>query len=217
MRLILFAATEFEIAPTLQFLKDQALEDQVQVALTGVGLMAATYRIAKAVGTQKPDLMLQAGLAGCLDTNLPLGTTAAVLRETVGDMGVLQNTTFTTVFDLGLMRPNEHPWQGGKLVNGHEDLLKQTGLPLVDSVTVNEISTAEDRISYYKHGLQAGIESMEGAALHYVGLMEDIPFLQIRAFSNYIGERDKSKWALDGAIEILNLELQRQLAKIVAL
>ena len=86
---------------------------------------------------------------------------------------------------------------------------------MIDSITVNEISTAEDRISYYKNGLEAGIETMEGAALHYIGLLEEIPFLQVRALSNYVGERDKSKWVLDKAIEILNLELQRQLIKLL--
>jgi len=217
MRILLLAATDFEINPTLQFLEDRKLTDRVAVEITGVGLMPATYAIAKGVASHRPDLLLQAGLAGCIDTDLPLGTTAAVLRETVGDLGVLQNATFTSAFDLGLMRPNEHPWHDGKLVNGHDDLLKQTGLPLVDSVTVNEISTAEDRISYYKHGLESGIASMEGAALHYVVLMESIPFLQIRSFSNYVSERDKSKWVLDSAIEILNLELQRQLIKLLEL
>ena len=215
MRITLFAATTFEIAPIIDFIKEQQLEDRVQVEITGVGLMAATYSIAKSVATNRPDLLLQAGLAGCIDRAIPLGTTAAVLRESVGDLGVLQNGTFTSAFDLGLIKPTEHPYQDGKLVNNHDDLLRDAELPFVDSVTVNEISTAEDRISYYKHGLGAGIESMEGAALHYVGIMEGIPFLQIRSFSNYVGERDKSQWVLEGAIEILNLELQRQLAKLL--
>lgn len=216
MKILLCAATEFEIAPTIDVLKGNAeLGKNVTVLITGVGLMPATYELTKAVLAEKPDIILQAGLAGCMDENIPLGTTAAVLRETVGDLGVLQNNTFNSAFDMGLINANESPWQNAKLVNPHEELLKNTGLALIDSVTVNEISTNEDRISYYKNGLEAGIESMEGAALHYVGLLENIPFLQIRAMSNYVGERDKSKWVLDQAIEILNLETQRQLLKLI--
>ena len=45
---------------------------------------------------------------------------------------------------------------------------------------------------------------MEGAAFHYVCLMKNIPFLQLRAVSNYIGERDKSKWKIAEAIEEVN-------------
>ncbi|ULT38317.1 hypothetical protein KRR40_24600 [Niabella defluvii] len=50
---------------------------------------------------------------------------------------------------------------------------------------------------------------MEGAALHYVALMEKIPFLQIRGISNYVGERDKRKWNFKDAIDNLNNELVR--------
>ena len=48
---------------------------------------------------------------------------------------------------------------------------------------------------------------MEGAALHYVCLHEKIPFLQLRTVSNYVGERNKTKWNIADAFENLNLEL----------
>jgi futalosine hydrolase len=48
---------------------------------------------------------------------------------------------------------------------------------------------------------------MEGAAFHYVCLLERINFLQLRAISNRVGERDKSKWKLKESIENLNKEL----------
>ena len=50
---------------------------------------------------------------------------------------------------------------------------------------------------------------MEGAALHYVCLCEKIPFLQLRCVSNYVGERDKSKWEMTEAISNLNIELNK--------
>jgi futalosine hydrolase len=45
---------------------------------------------------------------------------------------------------------------------------------------------------------------MEGASLHYMGRDLTIPFIQIRAVSNYVGERDKSKWKTQEAIYNLN-------------
>ena len=48
---------------------------------------------------------------------------------------------------------------------------------------------------------------MEGAALHYICLQEEIPFVQIRTVSNYVGERDKTKWKIKEAFENLNDEL----------
>jgi futalosine hydrolase len=55
---------------------------------------------------------------------------------------------------------------------------------------------------------------MEGAALHYVCLMEKIPFLQIRSISNYIGERNKKNWNMKESIINLNKELIRLLEQL---
>ena len=60
----------------------------------------------------------------------------------------------------------------------------------------------------FVQSFNADIETMEGAALHYVCLQEHIPFLQIRSISNHVGERDKTKWKIKEAIENLNKELQ---------
>jgi futalosine hydrolase len=48
---------------------------------------------------------------------------------------------------------------------------------------------------------------MEGAALHYVGLQENIAFLQLRSVSNAIGVRDKTRWNIPLAIGRLNEQL----------
>ena len=54
---------------------------------------------------------------------------------------------------------------------------------------------------------------MEGAALFYVCLHEQIPFLEIRAISNYVELRDPTKWDIPLAIENLTDELFRFLRK----
>ena len=53
----------------------------------------------------------------------------------------------------------------------------------------------------------ADIESMEGAALHYVCLLQKVPFLQLRSISNKVGVRDKTKWKIKTAIDNLTMEL----------
>ncbi len=185
----------------------------VEVVVTGVGLAAAVYRITRAALDRKPSMMIQAGVAGVLDQKLELGQTVAVRSEIIGDEGVEENGRFRSLFELGLAGPDVPPYMGRKLVNDGA-LIRQSGLPLVDGVTVNEISTSRDRIEYYR-SLGASSESLEGAALHYVALMEGIPFLQIRSFSNFIGERDKSKWMMAEAIANLNLYLQKLIKTLV--
>jgi len=48
-----------------------------------------------------------------------------------------------------------------------------------------------------------------------VALQEKIPFLQMRSLSNFVGERDKSKWVMQIAIANLNIELQRIITKFL--
>lgn len=211
MKIILCAATEMEIAPTIQFLASKEIHS-VEVVVTGVGLMTSTYALTKTVATHRPDLLIQAGVAGTMDTGIPLAEVVLVRNETIGDLGVNENSGFKSLFDLALLSANLNPWKDGKLTNENA-LIAQLNLRVVDAVTVNEISTNAQTIDYYRMQLNAEIETMEGAALHYVGLMEKIPFLQIRSLSNFIGERDKSKWEMKKAIINLNRELQTLLTK----
>lgn len=215
MAILICAATEGELEPVRRFVSKQRIGNKVQFLVTGVGVVAATYSLTKFVGSHRPALILQGGVAGCFDENIALGTTVVVQNESIADLGVVQNKRFTSVFEMGLAEEDSFPWKNGKLYNVHAHTL-QTGLPLADSITVNEITTNIERIRHYKNSLGAVIESMEGAALHYVALMESVPFLQIRAVSNYIGERDKSKWLLKKAIDNLNQELERLLEKFIA-
>ena len=211
MRVLLCTATEMEIASTIQYLAMQK-NHRIEVVITGVGLMTSTYALTKAIGIHQPFLVIQAGIAGTLDENQPLGEVVVVRNEVVGDLGVQESTGFQSLFDLKLLSADLAPWQGGKLTNDNE-LVSSVGLKIVDGVTVNEITTKEEVVYYYRNLLGAQIETMEGAALHYVALMEKLPFLQVRSISNFIGERDKTKWQMKQAIVNLNRVLQQLLTK----
>lgn len=214
MQILLCAATEMEIAPTIQAL---SLHENrtVNLLITGVGLMAATYALTKEAVQNRPDLIIQAGVAGTLQPQDSLGSVVVVGSECLGDLGVKEASGFRSLFDLHLLGTDTPPWNETRLTNDVERL-RATGLPIVSGVTVNEISTDEATIRYYRDQLNAQVESMEGAALHYVGLLEKIPFLQIRSLSNFIGERDKSKWKMKEAIASLNREVQKILTKLKA-
>jgi futalosine hydrolase len=204
MHLLICAATELEIKPFMASIKEKD-RGKIRVLITGVGLLSSTYSITKEVIRSKPDLIIQAGIAGIIDEQLQAGTVVLIRNEFVGDLGAMENNRFHSLADLQLVHPDSTPWQKGKLGN-QEDFLFQFGFPLADGVTVNEISTSKERISYYK-SLGAQVESMEGAALHFTCLKEGIPFLQIRALSNLAGERDKSQWKMKESIEKLNAAL----------
>src|SRR5690606_21323259 len=102
---------------------------------------------------------------------------------------------------------NIFPFSGKMLINPHRQVLEKIKLPAVRGVSINEITTGAARMQQLIEKYGVMIESMEGAALHYVCLQEAVPFIQLRSVSNFVGERDKTKWRMKEAVDHLNREL----------
>lgn len=215
MNCLLAAATSFEIAPFLKHYRNSDVpfyvDIHIDVLITGVGLTATTYNLQKQLQVKKPDLVIQAGIGGCFDTTMPLGTVVSIKKDTIADLGVLEKKQLYNVFDMGFAKPDQFPYKKGWLVNPGLHLLKRNSLKKVAAISVNQISSSPQTIRLYKAKYKPVVESMEGAALHYVCLMENIPFLQLRSISNYTGERNKRNWKIKESVANLNNELIRLL------
>ena len=124
--------------------------------------------------------------------------------EYLGDTGVEENGVFKDLFDLQLASQNELPFANKSLDNIDLKKWNITALPTVTSVTINEITTRQERIAQLSQKYNPEIESMEGASLHYCCIKTGVPFIQIRAISNHVGERDKRKWAIGEAFKNLS-------------
>jgi futalosine hydrolase len=207
MKCLLIAATPKEVAPFIAHYRDQNGQHDIDILPTGVGLTAATYAITNQIRLKKPELIIQAGIAGCFDKNIPLGSVVVVKQDVIADLSVIENKQLNTMFDLKLISRSAAPFQNGWLVNPNKGLMRLTGLKAVKAASVNHITTSKPMMKLYKNKFKPVIESMEGAALHYVCLMENIPFLQIRSISNYAGQRNKAKWNFNDSIQNLNREL----------
>jgi futalosine hydrolase len=204
MYVIIAAATGFEIQPAIDFFQSASYD--VDGLVTGAGSISTVFALTESINRRKPGIMIQAGIAGCF-TDLPVTSLVAIQDEVLGDLGVWEDHRFKTIFDLNLANADTHPFTNGLLKNPYEKLLSLPGIDIVNSVTVNEITTVPATIAWYKQKHNPAVESMEGGAFHYVGLMKQVPFLQVRAISNSIGERDKAKWSIKESIEILNHKL----------
>jgi futalosine hydrolase len=213
MKCLLVAATAKEISPFIEHInisdKSFYIDFELDVLITGVGLTASTYSLTRHLALKKPDLVVQAGIAGSFTKALKLGSVVAIKKETIADLGVMEKKIWQDSFDLKLSNPNSFPFKKAALINPYVTLLKRVRLKSVNAVTVNQITTATKTAETYVEKYKAAVESMEGAALHYVCLMENVPFLQLRAISNYSGERDKKKWKIKESVQQLNNELIR--------
>ena len=91
MRLVIAAATPQELAtltadngmPSVK----QFPGAEVDVLVTGVGMLAATASLMRSICMNRPDFVLQAGIAGAFDRNLETGSVVAIASEQLADMG----------------------------------------------------------------------------------------------------------------------------------
>ena len=213
MDILLIAATATEIQPFFEYYRNSKKTQNIDILITGIGLTAATYHLLKQLTLKRPDVVVQAGVAGCFDKNMPLGTVVIVRKEAIADQSVIEKEKLKTLFDLGLVRHDQFPFKNGWLQNDH-DMIRNSKLKKVNAISVNEITTSKQRVKFYADAFWPVIESMEGAALHYTCLMEKIPFIQLRSISNYIAERNKERWDMKKSIVNLNNELINLVEKL---
>lgn len=208
MRVIITAATVGEWMPAFTSLNELYTEKstrfKVQFYQLGVGMLASAVSLTRLALEDRPDLIIQMGIAGSFTSNTEPGKVVVVNQEMLGDTGVEEGGVWKDLFDLKLEKSSYHPWEKRKLPNPWLSKYNLLQLPEVDAITVNQVSTGSARIAQLIKKYKPELESMEGAALHYIGRETGIPFIQIRAVSNMVGERDKSKWLMKESLANLN-------------
>lgn len=208
MRIVIAAATANEWTPAynayFKILPDSISGFAVSFHETGVGMLSTTAALMQIVTEHMPNMVIQLGIAGCFEKNIPVGNTVIVKEEITADLGVEENGEWKDIFDLELEKPDKFPFLNKRLPNNNLYKLNLLNLDEVLAVTINEITTKSQRIEQLKKKYNPYLESMEGAALHYVCSLMNIPFLQIRSVSNYVGDRDKKNWNIPLAIENAN-------------
>jgi futalosine hydrolase len=202
MQILLTAASKAEIEAVV------SLPAFVDIEITGVGCPAALYHIQKRLHQTKYDLVIQAGIAGTFNNKFQPGDVVIAGQDTFADIGMEEAEGFISIYETVFADKNRFPFSDGWLVNKYA-YAKNTTLPLATAVTINKISDSELQKQQLIKNFSPDIETMEGAALHYVCLQENIPFLQIRGISNEVGIRDKSKWKIREAIINLNKETEK--------
>ncbi len=226
MKILVTAATEAEIALSIKHIASLGKEVKplvfeqnghiVAFAVTGVGMVATAYHLTRILHAEQYDMVLQAGIAGTFDRDIAIGEVQAVRSDRLADMGAEDGDSFIDVFGLGLIGPDDQPFTQKWLVNPYrmDDLGVQ--LKAVDAITVNTVTgnnTSVERLGNQYPGM---LESMEGAAFHYVCLCEKVKFVQVRAVSNYIERRNKAAWNIELALTHLNEYLVRYITEKTA-
>jgi len=212
-KVYLFAATQFEILPTIQHLEDTFQKksffeyslDGLSIfpVVTGVGSMLTALALTRTNKITEADMIINAGVAGSYNREIGLGSVVEVVEDRFADLGVEEaDGNFTDVFEMELMEKDRYPFENGLIKNEG-----QTNYQRVSGVTVNKVSGTKETIDKMINKYNPEIETMEGAAFLYTSKIMDIKSLQLRAISNYVEPRNKDKWELEKAIKSLNVAL----------
>ncbi len=204
---------------------------EVQIIETGLGAVNTAHALTCCLQACQPDRVLQFGVGGAYPGGgLDIGDLAIATEEIYGDLGVRTPTGWHDAELIGIPVLTVDD----KVYYNHFGLDLQTSeiaasilrmnswkekIPAVVTgsfVTVQECSgeqiLGEERAVLF----DAICENMEGAAAAHLCALYGVPFMEVRAISNRVEDRDRAGWNLslacrrsqDAAVVLL-----RQIAK----
>ena len=202
MRILLVAATEGEISALRPELKPD-----VDVLVTGVGMVSTAARCARALALTRYDLALNVGICGSFDRALAPGSVVHVVRDHIAELGAEDNEEFVTIEAIRL------PAEWTFVNSAPPALAALRALPAVNAITVNTVHGNERSIAAVMERFRPEVESMEGAAFMSACLISNVTFAQVRAVSNIVERRNRGAWRVADAIERLAEATRRILAE----
>jgi len=183
---------------------------EISLLVTGVGSVSTAWAMKQWISVnEKPDLAINTGIAGSYKDEFAIGDVVMPLSDCFADSGVEEGENFLTLSEAGLRSANEFPFRKGLIfADTRYSVQMKSLLKPVMAITVNTATGSEATRKKLLGKFNPDIETMEGATFFYICAREKIPFLALRAISNRVEPRDKSKWnialALDNLSEKIN-------------
>jgi futalosine hydrolase len=189
---------------------------QVSVLVTGIGGVQTAWSMKQWLcENQRPDLIINAGIAGSFKDEIKKGDVVMPVSDCFADMGIETGDRYLTLAETGLVNPDEFPFSNGILhcENKYSGMIGGIAKP-VRAITVNTTSGTETTIEKLKNKFNPDIETMEGATFFYICARENISFLALRAISNMVVPGRTDKWEITLALDNL-AEKMKEVFKIL--
>ncbi|MBM9520149.1 futalosine hydrolase [Desulforhopalus vacuolatus] len=210
--ILLVAATEREMAPLRALPGFRALQrdccGRIKLLVTGVGPVAAAIRLTRWLADRDvaPGALsvVQFGVGGgWAEEGATLLDLCIAEREVFGDLGVAVGEKME-YFDEGMIACQQYLPD----VALRQQLQRSVaGAKSGTFVTVQAVSGTSARGNFLHRRWLGLCENMEGAAAAAVCEEFALPFAEIRSISNYVEDRNPSRWQLDAACETVTAAL----------
>lgn len=189
---------------------------QVLLAFSGLGTTNAAAAVATILARFTVSRLWMWGCAGAYpEAGAELASLALASEEILGDHGVATLSSWRPLNAIGipLARTSSGPifnripvdqaelQRARFLLNRWKPASGESGIHMGPFVTVAAASGSTARARALHNRFGALCENMEGAAAAQVCLRHAIPFLEIRALSNWAGDRRRRRWRLAEALK----------------
>jgi futalosine hydrolase len=219
---LLVMATKLEAMPILQYFdqdeknfrcyEGKGIWENWTLLITGVGMVNTALHLSVLLAGNSFAMAVNAGVAGSFVKDLPLATVYKINHDFFPELGAEYGADFLNLNDLGINFAEQAPMLSDNAAMPYTDesvfpdVWHQ--LPACSSATVNTAHGNDVSIKRFQALYNSDLESMEGAAFFLTCAQYKLPYIQIRAVSNYIEQRNVQNWrmkqALDNLGKVLN-------------
>jgi futalosine hydrolase len=227
--ILILAATFKEIEPFLKILNNPQQAEvgkrkiisghyghqQMHTVITDPGMVNAAQAMTAAVESINPSIIIQTGCAGAFkQTGLRIGDIGIATEEIDLHLGieaphpshVLRPLPFSVLRSNRQTYTNRYPAHP-KLTATAYGMLTRKFRPLKIGVfrgpflSVSTITATDERAAQHFDNYHAIMEQMEGSGTAHLSLLYNIPFIEIRSASNWVGNRKRHQWDIPLAAE----------------
>lgn len=177
----------------------------VRIIITGPGMVNAAHGVTAALEADMPDILIQTGCAGVFrGKGLGIGDVGVATSERDIHLGIepfdMLNPVTPVPFsipgteeDARIIVPRDMADFFHRMISDSERDFRVGYGPFV---TVSTVTATDERADLLERWYSPLMETMEGAASAMVSRIYGIPFVEVRAASNFVGKRDRSSWDL---------------------
>ncbi|MCP4721277.1 MAG: futalosine hydrolase [Desulfobacteraceae bacterium] len=196
--------------------------------ISGPGVFNTAHGLTVYLEHTRPGLILDTGIAGTfaysgagatdIGGDIGIGDIGIATQEQYIHTGVGCNTSedsplpFDLIENRSSTRRGIYPADPNLSDIYYKLLTRKFSNPIArgNFITVSSITASPGHARKIYKRFSPVMESMEGAAAFHVAALYDVPMIEIRAASNFVGERAKDKWNFPLACDRI-----RQVCKIV--
>ena len=163
--------------------------EDVLTRFSGVGITSSAYMTTKLILSERPDVIIMAGIAGVYkESKYKIGDCVIVSKEHEADLGFFLDDGFKHLSDMNLDMDFD-------IVSSLTSPHLESDLPLPLGVA----NTMNSAISPFVKTEGVDVESMEGSPFFYVCMKEGVRFYEVRSISNLV-ETSHKDWDYETSI-----------------